>query len=197
MSTQDSGPAVWDAIFTRPVGDLNVSPEARHLLLDQLVFEPEPYVGRLVFVAGVHRGSPFANRCVGRLFGWLVVETEPLNAAVEEAVRAHGRGVLQRQTGPRRLDGIDGLRVNDPVLNAINHLPTDPAVPYHSIIPQLWPGLIRTDGVVPYWSSHLDGAASEYVYRGWHTSHDSPLVTAEIRRILLEHLAALDAGEGK
>ena len=49
-----------------------------------------------------------------------------------------------------------------------------------------------TDGVVPYASSHLDGAASELVVRGDHLSmHKEPPAILEVLRILREH-----AGQG-
>ena len=44
------------------------------------------------------------------------------------------------------------------------------------------------DGVVPYWSSHLEGAESELIIPSGHWSHLHPDGMAEIRRILLKHL---------
>ena len=46
-----------------------------------------------------------------------------------------------------------------------------------------------TDGVVPYWSSHLEGAASEKIVPSGHGANENPEGIAEIRRILLEALA--------
>ena len=46
-----------------------------------------------------------------------------------------------------------------------------------------------TDGVVPYVSSHLDGAASELVVHSDHGVTNDPAAMAEIRRILHLHLA--------
>ncbi|MEI4914024.1 hypothetical protein Q8G39_28660, partial [Klebsiella pneumoniae] len=44
-----------------------------------------------------------------------------------------------------------------------------------------------TDGIVPYWSSHLDGVASESLVHGLHICLDHPAVIREVRRILGEH----------
>ena len=41
-----------------------------------------------------------------------------------------------------------------------------------------------TDGVVPYRSAHLDGAASEKVIAGWHDIQERPDAILELRRIL-------------
>jgi hypothetical protein len=85
------------------------------------------------------------------------------------------------------LNAISNLRTDSPLLKALDEIPIDPRVPYHSIIPQI-AGKLPTDGVVPYRSSHLDGAQSELIVPGVHTSQQEPDVTAEIRRILKLHL---------
>lgn len=62
-------------------------------------------------------------------------------------------------------------------------------VPYHSIIANDTPdkALIDSDdGLVPYRSSHLDGAASELVIPFSHSVQETPEAILEIRRILRE-----------
>jgi hypothetical protein len=44
--------------------------------------------------------------------------------------------------------------------------------------------------VVEYRSAHLEGLESEFVVRSGHSCQGHPLVIEEVRRILLEHLAA-------
>jgi hypothetical protein len=46
---------------------------------------------------------------------------------------------------------------------------------------------ISTDGVVPYWSSHLDGAESELIVPSGHAAHQNPMAIAEVRRILEQY----------
>ena len=66
-------------------------------------------------------------------------------------------------------------------------------MPYHSIIgnreKERTPG--GSDGIVPYSSSHLDGAASELVVKSGHGVQQQPSAILELRRILLEHLRSL------
>src|SRR5262245_16143908 len=59
-------------------------------------------------------------------------------------------------------------------------------VPFHSIIGQQHPGSKEhgSDGVVPYWSSHLDGAASECVVRSGHGVIGNAEAINEVIRIL-------------
>jgi hypothetical protein len=52
---------------------------------------------------------------------------------------------------------------------------------------------LDTDGVVPYESSHLPGAASEVIVPGVHPDVSKREVTQELRRILFEHIEHLDA----
>jgi hypothetical protein len=60
-------------------------------------------------------------------------------------------------------------------------------VPHHSIIGDRGKGDSPTssDGVVPYWSSHLCTAQSEKIVPDSHGAYDDPQAIAELRRILL------------
>jgi hypothetical protein len=44
-----------------------------------------------------------------------------------------------------------------------------------------------SDGVVAYWSAHLDGATSEKIVPSHHSSHQHPEGIAEVLRILKRH----------
>jgi hypothetical protein len=78
------------------------------------------------------------------------------------------------------------------LLRAIDRQPFAPGLPYHSII-----GNTRraasleqmSDGFISYRSAHLDGAASEQIVTTNHRCEANPEVIAEVRRILLVHLA--------
>ena len=69
---------------------------------------------------------------------------------------------------------------------AINKIPITPGIPYHSIIGDRGRGDTpkSSDGVVPYWSSHLDGAKSERIVPSGHGSPLNPQAIAEVHRIL-------------
>ncbi|MCE2695022.1 MAG: hypothetical protein LW645_12270 [Verrucomicrobiaceae bacterium] len=47
---------------------------------------------------------------------------------------------------------------------------------------------VSSDAVVPYWSSHLDSAASEKIVPHWHGCVEKPEVVKEVIRLLREHL---------
>jgi hypothetical protein len=51
-----------------------------------------------------------------------------------------------------------------------------------------------SDGVVPYWSSHLDAAISEKIEPYTHDAEDRELTIAEVRRLFLAHAKKGAAG---
>ena len=68
----------------------------------------------------------------------------------------------------------------------MNKLPITPGIPFYSIIGDRGRGDTpqSSDGVVAYWSSHLDGAQSELIVPSNHSSPQNPQAIAEVRRIL-------------
>ena len=59
-------------------------------------------------------------------------------------------------------------------------------VPYHTIIGDRGRGDSpnSSDGVVPYWSSHMDGAKTEDIVPSDHGGHQNPQAIEDVRRIL-------------
>ena len=77
----------------------------------------------------------------------------------------------------------------NPLLNGLADLPIK--VPFHSIIGHLGPveEPHSTDGLVEYYSAHLEGAESEKIVPAGHYLMDHPETVAEIKRILEENIA--------
>jgi hypothetical protein len=111
---------------------------------------------------------------------------------IAEIEALNGPNVLTRELRATPLNAISSLRTDSPILAALDRIPISPSVPYHSIIPLL-AKKSDSDGVVDYVSSHLDGAVSEKIVAGDHSSQETPAVTRELRRILLEHLESAPA----
>jgi pimeloyl-ACP methyl ester carboxylesterase len=187
MMAQDTGLELWNATITVPHDRFNGPPDLRQGLDDALVFQPLPFVRRVVFIASPHRGSPLANDLLGRVVSGLVREPDGMAAREAQIEAYNGPGVISRDLRGRRLNAVGNLRTDSPVLVALDKIPIGPGVPYHSIIPQIG-GVPGTDGVVEYRSSHVEGAVSEKIVSGTHFSQGRPAVTDELRRILFEHL---------
>lgn len=154
-------------------------------------FEPLSFVKRVVFIAVPHRGSKLATSFIGRFGAWCVrLPGEVVRRRKSAQFRQimHSLGV--KKAG---FTGIDNLDPDNIGLKFINKLPLDSKVPYHSIIGNKYEAGIPggTDGIVPYHSSHLDGAESELIVKSGHSVQKNPLAIQELRRILLLHLKTL------
>jgi hypothetical protein len=81
-------------------------------------------------------------------------------------------------------------RANDRFVQSVNKLPITPNIPYRSIIGDRGRGDTpnSSDGIVPYWSSHLDGAKSELIVHSGHGAQYDPEAIREVERILKENL---------
>jgi pimeloyl-ACP methyl ester carboxylesterase len=187
MMAQRTGSTLWNAAITVPQERFRAPPELREGLTDMLVFEPVPFVSRLVFIATPHRGSPIANGPVGWIVSGLMRRPMEQAERIAEIEALNGPNVLTRELRATPLNAISSLRTDSPILAALDRIPISQSVPYHSIIPLL-AKKSDSDGVVDYVSSHLDGAVSEKIVAGDHSSQETPAVTRELRRILLEHL---------
>jgi hypothetical protein len=189
MVVSESGREVWESALNVPPEMLRASPATRATLDQLLFFHPLPYVRRVVFIATPHRGSEVANGMVGRFFSGRVRPPAEQAAIVAELRSLNGPDVLRDENfAGASINAIGELRVDSPLLQAIGRLPVAPGVPYHTIAFQ-FAGHARTDLVVPLWSAHLDGAASETTLPGVHISEQDPPALYEMRLILLEHLS--------
>jgi len=157
-----------------------------------LHFTAEPNVERAIFIAAPHKGTDIAGNRVGRLIGRLVRlpitllgKFEDVFVTLQESESANSTTKLQIP------NSIDNLKASDPFVKAAGALPITPGLKYHSIIAQRKPEvplLQSDDGLVPYWSAHLDGAVSEKVIISGHSVQETPQAVLEIRRILREDL---------
>ncbi len=193
-SSQDQ---LWQALFADK--DLDAARLAKlHARLDPfLTFKPMPNVERVIFIAAPHRGTPFASNTIGRWVGNLIKLPISLLDRFDDVAQILTDGKVNLLSGRDRIvpNSIDNLKDTDPFVRAAATLPISPQVKYHSIIAQRRasvPLLDSDDGVVPYRSSHLDGALSEKVIISSHSVQDTPQSILEIRRILHEDLGDSD-----
>ena len=94
---------------------------------------------------------------------------------------------------PREINmtGVDNLSAKDPTIRVLAKLPISQIVTYYSIIGgENADGPLEesSDGIVPYWSSHLEGAASEKVIVSGHSVQETPEAIIELRKILRNQL---------
>lgn len=162
-----------------------------------LHWQPQPNVSRAVFIASPHQGTDIAGNRLGTLVGKLVRLPLTILGGFADVVQLLADpAAADAQDGkpakPKLPNSIDNLRASDPFIRAAARLPMRPGVTYHSIIAQRDAKVAleqSDDGLVPYWSAHLPGAASEKVVPSWHSVQETPQAVLEVRRILHEELA--------
>ena len=157
------------------------------LIVQATTFKANPRIKRVVFICTPHRGSDMASGGLGKFAISLINLPGQLASVVKDSLSG---SELQQLTGSsKRLpNSVWGLKPTNPALPVINAERI--SVPYHSIIGDRGRGDSpnSSDGVVAYWSSHLDGAQSEKIVPGPHGSCELPQTIAELDRILRLHL---------
>ncbi|MBE6355717.1 MAG: hypothetical protein E7058_01230 [Lentisphaerae bacterium] len=155
-----------------------------------LIFEPVPYVKRVIFIAVPHRGSDLAQSMIGQVASSMIEIPQSLLDLNTAIIRQLVNLPKEKSIDVNRFNGIDNLSPDGTALKLLNTLPISEKIPYHSVIgnekQRGVPG--GSDGVVSYSSSHLDGAKSEIVVKSGHSVQQNPLAIQEIKRILKRHL---------
>jgi hypothetical protein len=85
---------------------------------------------------------------------------------------------------------INSLSPKDRYIISLNKLPLPSNIAFHSIIGDRGKGDTpdSSDGVVPYWSSHVTPVASEKIVPSNHGVPDNSEAAEELKRILKQHL---------
>jgi pimeloyl-ACP methyl ester carboxylesterase len=186
----DTGDKIWRAFFATSPTKTPLALDTRKLLEEALVFNHRPDVQRVIFISTPHRGSDLASNWIGRI-GAALVRTPRLFASTYAATKPLLIADPAARPLNRMPNSVDTLEPNDRFVEAVNKLPITPGIPYHSIIGDRGRGDTpnSSDGVVPYWSSHLPGAQSELIVNSDHGAQYNPEAIREVKRILKLNLS--------
>jgi pimeloyl-ACP methyl ester carboxylesterase len=194
-SSQDR---VWGSVFRGIPARLRGDPEAIRELVHILHFRRNPRVVRVIFMAAPHRGSPMADSFVGFVGNSLTRLPLMLERGFSQIARLNPDAMTPAAAAfykGGRFSAVRTLSPKSTALIAVSNLPIE--VPYHSVIGQEHQGPKErgSDGVVPYWSSHLAGAQSELIVRSGHgVIIDNPDALREVIRILHLELRSKQKG---
>ncbi len=184
----DTGDKLWLGTFGKPPEKTRLSPETKALFAEALIFRHRPEVGRVIFISAPLKGSDLATNWIGRFASSLVRSPLTLLEAGNEALK-----VMTLQDGGLGLkripNSVDTLAPNNRFVKLINTVPLVPGIPYHVICGDRGKGDApnSSDGIVPYWSTHMEGAQSERVVPSGHSAHQNPQAIEEVDRILKLH----------
>lgn len=191
----DSGMTLWNATYDKPPREMGFSEETRKIMSDALIFDHRNDISRVIFMSPSHRGANLATNPVGRLGSKLIGapktmlngDTSPLALAKPNTTGAQLKKIP---------NSVDFLNPENRFVKTLDSLPLATGIPYHSILGDRGKGgnrdrtkPVSTDGIVPCWSSHLDGAQSEIIIPSGHWTNQHPQGIAEVKRILRLHLS--------
>jgi pimeloyl-ACP methyl ester carboxylesterase len=185
----DSGDELWDAFANRPFKSLTLPPELKKTSLGYFFFRHNPSIDRVVFLAVPHHGSRLAAGIVGSVANRVIRHSKSPAKAMRELAELYPGILTPYVAGVNRRGGPTSLfsLAPNPILNRVAELPI--RAPFHSIIGDrgLGGGTESSDGVVPYSSSHLEGAKSELIVPAGHNVFSNDTTVNEIKRILDEN----------
>ncbi len=186
----DTDEKLWMDYFGKRPSETTLSPETKQIVEESLVFDHRPEIGRVIFISAPLKGSDLATGWPGRIGSWLIKAPFTLMNVGNEAIKAVvTTGDSLKVTGMP--NSVDTLAPNNRFVQEINQVPLTPGIPYNTIMGDRGKGgnhdktsPVQSDGIVPYWSSHMDGAESELVVPSSHSAHQNPQAIEEVGRIL-------------
>ena len=174
---------MWEKALGQPARSVFKENPSNNLMVRAITFRANPRIKRVVFICTPHRGSDLASNPIGKIGISLITLPARLAAVVADSLTSADLALITGSS-KRLPNSITGLKPTSPALPVINSVPIK--IPYHSIIGDRGKDHCPdcSDGVVAYWSSHLDGAQSEKIVPGPHGSCQLPQTIAELDRIL-------------
>jgi len=199
LQTLESGDDYWKAVSDKPLQEIDTDADTKARLANTFYFHTNPGVRRVITIGTPHRGSTFANEATRYLGRKLVSMPQMLVRSGQQLYRDNP-GAFKNDSILHTPTSIDSLSPDCPILPIMLAAPRPPALKRHNIVGVIeGDGLLtrvsgKGDGVVGYDSAHLDNVDSEIVVNADHSHvHRHPIAVLEVRRILLENLAELNA----
>lgn len=195
-SVTDPKNKIYDAHFEALFENLKVKPKTRELIQKTMFYKPLTEPKRVVFMAVPHRGSPVANLRPSLILANLIRLPKLLTVEMVDAALHSGSGDPKETKKVGIPTSITSLSPKSRSIVGLNKLPLPSTITFHSIIGDRGkPGdlLKSSDGIVPYWSSHITPVASEKIVPYHHGVTDCPETAEELKRILKLHLQSLSA----
>ncbi|WP_145270526.1 hypothetical protein [Planctomycetes bacterium SV_7m_r] len=201
MQTIESREDFWSIVSKEPKEKLKGDPEQRNRLVSALFFNPNQSVRRVITIGTPHRGSKLANNFTRWIAG-KVIKLPQRNAQNIQALVKENPDLFHNTDLLTTATAIDSLDPESPIFTVMSEAKYSREVKFHNIIgilksPHLFQKKTgRGDGVVAYQSATMPDAESELIVNAEHTKiHMTGQAIYETRRILLQHLAEIDAND--
>lgn len=185
MQISESGDPIYRQYFKKPIDRLRLTGNERAILKDMFFFSPNPDVKEVIFICVPHQGSGLATNWIGRLARTLarlplkIIDTSTNVLTLNADAIAVDAAVMPGTS-------IDSLNPNGKFVHTLKEMPMNPRVTKYSIIGdrgKKGPLEKSSDGVVPYWSSHVDGVP-ETIIPSTHSAPEYPQSAARVKELL-------------
>ncbi|MFV5514751.1 lipase family alpha/beta hydrolase [Acinetobacter gerneri] len=159
------------------------------IIRQRFVFKPLTQFDRAVFISAPQRGTPYANLWFTQFIAKRLIK---LPVTFLNSVDTNLKSNYQQFKNGLIYNGPGDLSDHSKFMQLTSKIMPVQSIKYYSIMgnKKMTDQAEKTsDGIVPYSSSHLDGAVSEKIIRGGHSIQEKPEAVLELRRILRANLA--------
>jgi pimeloyl-ACP methyl ester carboxylesterase len=191
LTVTDSGDKLWKSLGVKSLDDPRIEKKQLDLFKRYTVYEPLPFVKRVVFISTPHRGSYLASNFARKIAQKFVTLPKTVMSQAKELAGLKEKLKIEGISGLPT--SLDSMSTSNKFLLALADIPPGPGVKCNSIIAVQGTGDYHEgkDGLVAYPSAHVNYAESEFIVRSFHSCQDKPPTIEEVRRILLKHLKEL------
>jgi len=193
-SLMKSGDTLYRAFQKRPLDQVTRNEKLREAVRLLTMYEPLQPPDRVIFMAAPHRGSPLADRFFSAMLTKLIRLPKKLTVdLVDFTLNDLSSLATSGESSPKGwFTSIGSLSPEYPAYKAMREAPFRKGLKLHSVIGDRGRGDTpdSSDGIVPYWSSHLVPVESEKIVPYNHSVTRCPESAVEVKRILKEHLGA-------
>lgn len=192
-STCVSPKPFYDILYSKDIDQLSGSKKDKDTIRRILLYEPLRAPKRVVFMATPHKGSEIAAMNIVELLSKVITFPISFTQAITQVVTDTGANLQGTTMREGRLPtSLDQLNPQNKAILTVPKLEFPSHLKVHSII-GAHRGNPESDGVVPYWSSHLPPAQteSELIINSNHSVPGKKEAATEVDRILKLHLKEL------
>lgn len=163
------------------------------VVMERLNIQPITNFDRAIFLSSPNKGTAFADLWFTKMARRIIRVPSVFIGAIGDTLEGdlNVKGTIKQLNQSIIQNGPSDLSYKSKFIALTKNVNPPKGFIFHSIIgndtKSSDPAKI-TDGVVPYSSAHLDGAASEKIIHGGHSIQETPEAVLELRRILRLHL---------
>lgn len=191
MQIVTGGDPLYHRYFTKPIDQLRLSTSERKMVRDMFYFGPNPDVDQVAFICVPHQGSFLATNWIGKA-GRMLARLPLTVVEMTTNVITFNADAMAADMQFHPGTSIDSLSPGGSFASILQTLPMSERVKKHSIIGDRGAGgdvWKSSDGVVPYWSSHIEGVP-ETIIPSNHSGPEHEQCAAKVKELLHQHIGS-------